>query len=98
MMTPQLTEQYGHVERVSVVRAIFNPWVCARTGARLKPKAETAAPPATVLLMKVLRSMPLELLGRQASSLGGEMLLWDGGKIMPHACACQGLILARRLK
>ena len=24
MITPQLTEQYGHVDRVSVVRAIFS--------------------------------------------------------------------------
>jgi hypothetical protein len=29
MMTPQLTEQYGHVDLVSVVRAIFNSRDCA---------------------------------------------------------------------
>jgi hypothetical protein len=29
MITPQLTEQYGQVERVSLVRAIFNACVCA---------------------------------------------------------------------
>ena len=29
MMTPQLTEQYGQVERVSVVRAIFSSLACA---------------------------------------------------------------------
>ena len=29
MMTPQLTEQYGQVERVSVVREIFNSRDCA---------------------------------------------------------------------
>src|SRR4030095_9528149 len=54
MITPQLTEQYGQVLRVSVVRAIFNPCVCAYTGARLKPKTLTPAPPAKVVLMKVL--------------------------------------------
>jgi len=29
MMTPQLTAQYGQVERVSVVREIFNSRDCA---------------------------------------------------------------------
>jgi hypothetical protein len=29
MMMPQLTEQYGQVERVSVVRAIFSSRDCA---------------------------------------------------------------------
>jgi hypothetical protein len=29
MITPQLTEQYGQVERVSVVREIFNSRACA---------------------------------------------------------------------
>jgi hypothetical protein len=32
MITPQLTAQYGHVERVSVVRAIFNSCACAHAG------------------------------------------------------------------
>src|ERR1044072_9705834 len=54
MITPQLTEQYGQVLRVSVVRSIFNPCVCAYTGARLNPKTLTPAPPIKVVLMKVL--------------------------------------------
>src|SRR5713101_7957868 len=54
MITPQLTEQYGQVLRVSVVRAIFNPCVWAYTGARLKPNAESPAPPTTVVLRNVL--------------------------------------------
>jgi hypothetical protein len=29
MMTPQLTEQYGHVLRVSLAREIFKLWVWA---------------------------------------------------------------------
>src|SRR6267142_2730181 len=53
MMTPQLTEQYGQVLRVSVVRAIFRPCVCAYTGARLKPNTVTPAPPINVVLMNV---------------------------------------------
>ena len=48
----------GVLERVSVVRAILSACVCARTGANWKPKAETAVPPTTVVLMKVLRSIP----------------------------------------
>src|SRR6266404_926473 len=53
MMTPQLTEQYGQVLRVSVVRAIFRPCVWAYTGARLNPKTVTPAPPINVVLMNV---------------------------------------------
>src|ERR671936_2927799 len=54
MITPQLTEQYGQVERVSEVREIFSACVCAMTGATSKPKADRVAPPAKVALMKVL--------------------------------------------
>src|SRR5258707_233430 len=53
MITPQLTEQYGHVLRVSVVLAILSPCACAYTGARLNPNTETPAPPINVVLMKV---------------------------------------------
>src|SRR6266851_1566741 len=53
MITPQLTEQYGQVLRVSVVRAILSPCVCAYTGPRLNPNTETPAPPIKVVLMKV---------------------------------------------
>src|SRR3989442_13555141 len=55
MMTPQLTEQYGQVLRVSVAREIFRLWVWAYTGTRLNPKAEKPTPPTRVPLMKVLR-------------------------------------------
>src|SRR5712691_623895 len=55
MMTPQLTEQYGQVLRVSVAREIFRLWVWAYTGARSNPKADRPTPPTRVLLMKVLR-------------------------------------------
>src|ERR1044071_6448874 len=57
--------------RVSVVRAIFNPCVCARTGSSPKAKAETAAPPATVLLRKVLRSIPFNSSEGRRRQLGG---------------------------
>src|SRR5258705_4164427 len=53
MITPQLTEQYGHVLRVSVVLAILSPCACAYTGAKLNPNTETPAPPIKVVLMKV---------------------------------------------
>jgi hypothetical protein len=49
MMTPQLTEQYGHVLRVSLVRAIFSVFACAYTGVTSKPKAVSVAPPAIVV-------------------------------------------------
>jgi hypothetical protein len=47
MITPQLTEQYGQVLRVSVVLEIFNVFACAYTGPTSNPNAESAAPPAT---------------------------------------------------
>src|SRR4051812_46440993 len=46
MMTPQLTEQYGHVLRVSLVREILSVFACAYAGAVSKPNADTAAPAA----------------------------------------------------
>src|SRR5688572_4041090 len=55
MMTPQLTEQYGQVERVSVVRAIFSSRTAAYAGARSKPSTDTAVPPRVVSLRKSRR-------------------------------------------
>src|SRR5262245_19773537 len=46
MITPQLTEQYGQVLRVSLVRAIFSVFACAYAGAASNPNADTAAPAA----------------------------------------------------
>src|SRR5215469_3439962 len=54
-MTPQLTEQYGQVLRVSEAREILRPAVCAYTGVRSNPKAESPAPPTRLLLRKVRR-------------------------------------------
>src|SRR5918993_3073360 len=48
MITPQLTEQYGHVDLVSVVRAIFNCRACAYAGVRSKPSSDSAVPPSDV--------------------------------------------------
>src|ERR1035438_6089517 len=46
MITPQLTEQYGQVERVSVVREILSSRDCAYAFCRLNPSADaTIAPP-----------------------------------------------------
>src|SRR6266446_7708670 len=55
MRTPQLTEQYGQVDRVSVARAILSAMSSARAGVRSNPRRERPAPPASALLRKVLR-------------------------------------------
>src|SRR5580704_1685285 len=55
MRTPQLTEQYGQVERVSVARAILSSFNCATAGVRSNPRIDTPAPPTSALLRKVLR-------------------------------------------
>ncbi len=54
-MTPQLTEQYGQVERVSVVRAIFSSRTSAYAGVRSKPRTEAATPPMVVEVRNCLR-------------------------------------------
>src|SRR5262245_36085222 len=59
MMTPQLTEQYGQVLRVSVVREILRVFACATTGATSRPKAETATPPAREALRNVRREIAM---------------------------------------
>src|SRR5271168_3349771 len=46
MITPQLTEQYGQVERVSVVLEILRARACAKTGVTSNPKIRAAVPPA----------------------------------------------------
>ena len=48
MMTPQLTEQYGQVDRVSVVRAIFSWRTWAKTGVRSNPRTDAARPPTAL--------------------------------------------------
>src|SRR5208282_122626 len=55
MRTPQLTAQYGQVERVSVARAILSSLSCATAGVRSNPRREKPAPPASAPLRKVLR-------------------------------------------
>src|SRR6266403_5679374 len=55
MRTPQLTEQYGHVDRVSVARAILSSLSCAIAGVRSNPRREKPAPPTSAPLRKVLR-------------------------------------------
>jgi hypothetical protein len=47
--TPQLTEQQGQVERVSVVRAILSSFACARTGLTSNPRRSAAAQPVPTL-------------------------------------------------
>src|SRR4029079_14702522 len=54
MITPQLTEQYGQVLRVSVVRSILSVLAWAYAGATSKPNADNPAPPMTVVWMKAL--------------------------------------------
>src|SRR5580700_5468460 len=55
MRTPQLTEQYGQVDRVSVARAIFSSLSCATAGVRSNPRIEKPAPPTSAPLRKFLR-------------------------------------------
>src|SRR6202035_6018719 len=55
MRTPQLTEQYGQVDRVSVARAILSSLSCATAGVRSNPRREKPAPPTSAPLRKVLR-------------------------------------------
>src|SRR5271165_44177 len=50
MMTPQLTEQYGHVLRVSVVREIFRLSACSSSGCASKPKTVIPTAPTTPVL------------------------------------------------
>src|SRR5258708_35334100 len=54
MITPQLTEQYGQVERVSVVRAILSSFAWACAGFKSKPSPEGTMAPVPVL-MNILR-------------------------------------------
>ena len=46
MITPQLTEQYGQVERVSVVRAILSVRTWATAGVKSKPSTDRVTPPS----------------------------------------------------
>src|SRR5271167_4297837 len=55
MRTPQLTEQYGQVDRVSVARAILSSLSCATAGVRSNPRREKPAPPTSAPLRKVRR-------------------------------------------
>src|SRR6476660_5253512 len=66
MITPQLTEQYGHVERVSVVRAILSSFACARTGRASNPRRSAAALPVPTLKNSRL-DKPIEVASCQAN-------------------------------
>jgi hypothetical protein len=59
MMTPQLTEQYGHVPRVSVVRASLKARTSATAdpGAKPRPTAEDVATPAEQILKNCRRDI-----------------------------------------
>src|SRR5262245_27021300 len=59
MMTPQLTEQYGQVLRVSLVREILSVRDCATTGATSSPNADSAAPPAIERWRKARREIAI---------------------------------------
>src|SRR5437773_1225078 len=71
MITPQLTEQYGHVERVSLARAIFSVRSCANAGFRSNPKTAAAAPPMVVNFRKS-RRVRLQLGSPSAGEEGRE--------------------------
>jgi hypothetical protein len=56
MMTPQLTEQYGQVLRVSLVWEILRVLACAWSGAMSNPNADSA-PPAMVVWTNARREI-----------------------------------------
>src|SRR5260370_22903824 len=60
MMVPQPTAQYGHVERVSLARAIFSVRSCANAGFKSKPNTAAAAPPMVVNFRKSRRAGGLQ--------------------------------------
>src|SRR5215471_10264659 len=55
MTTPQLTEQYGHVDLVSVVREIFNSRSAKYAGARSNPNTVATRPPSPAAFRKSRR-------------------------------------------
>jgi hypothetical protein len=67
MITPQLTEQYGHVLRVSLVREIFSVLAWARTGVTSKPNAETTVPPTIELWRKARLEIVIARLSAERS-------------------------------
>src|SRR5467141_1021993 len=69
MITPQETEQYGQVLRVSVVRAIFNSRISARACLRSNPSATAPPTAAAEPFRKVLRFTGWLLVGKSAQSL-----------------------------
>src|ERR1019366_1418156 len=57
MITPQLTEQYGQVDRVSVVREIFSARDSAHAGVMSNP---SSVAPAAPTLRKSLRVVDIQ--------------------------------------
>src|SRR5438445_4636963 len=84
MMTPQLTEQYGQVLRVSVAREIFRLWVWAYTGARSNPKADRPTPPTRVPLRKVLRENSIVALRESTYREETEVAGCDRRRLVPR--------------
>src|SRR5262249_35276551 len=64
MITPQDTEQYGQVLRVSVVREILSSRASARASFRSKNPRPSAPPTAAVPLRNVRRSMCMAASGK----------------------------------
>src|SRR5688572_12467376 len=81
MITPQLTEQYGQVDRVSVVRAIFSSRSCASAGARSKPSIDTATPPMVAVLRKSRRLVSMADAGAMVHSPDGNRQRALSGRI-----------------
>src|SRR5215472_219339 len=65
MMTPQLTEQYGQVLRVSVVWEILRVLAWASSGVTSNPKTVIAAPPAMDVCRKARRDKAIVTLRPQ---------------------------------
>src|SRR5215471_15480133 len=95
MMTPQLTEQYGHVERVSLARAIFSVRSCAYAGSKSKPNNAAAAPPTVVSLRKSRRVGFTSSPPSARDKVGNDLR-----KLLhrPRLAACQAFIFLRRFE
>src|SRR5579864_3811520 len=92
MMTPQLTEQYGQVLRVSVVREIFSDDACACSGVRSKPSTEKPIAPVTPVLTNVRRDTFITQSSMDAgqTEIWGERIRKGGAELRRREIALRG--------
>src|SRR5690242_944258 len=76
MITPHPTAQYGHVERVSVVRAIFSSRTSAWAAVRSKPSTDAVTPPTVPIFRKSLREAFIPTISSHGSGQVHSRLCW----------------------